>query len=110
MNLPFLICAAMTVVSAIVSLGFSVAAMRSESEEAHTLALYTSARSLALAVVSLATFLTGATAWLEAVASGMIIVQACDAMIGITIKDRLKTVGPAATALLNLAALVWLLS
>ncbi len=110
MSLPFLICATVTVVSAIVSLGFSVAAMRSASGAAHTLALYTSARSLALAVVSLATFLAGATAWLEAVASSMIIVQACDAAIGITINDRLKTVGPAATAFLNLAALIWLLS
>ncbi|WP_291421349.1 hypothetical protein [Devosia sp.] len=37
----------------------------------------------------------------------MIIVQAADAYIGTTTKDRLKTFGPALTALFNLAALVW---
>jgi hypothetical protein len=40
----------------------------------------------------------------------MIIVQAGDAGIGMIIKDRMKTFGPAGTALLNLAALIWLLS
>jgi hypothetical protein len=38
----------------------------------------------------------------------MIIVQACDTVIGLTIKDRMKTFGPAGIALLNLAALIWL--
>jgi hypothetical protein len=38
----------------------------------------------------------------------MIIVQVCDAVIGTTIKDRMKTFGPAGTALLNLVALIWL--
>jgi hypothetical protein len=39
----------------------------------------------------------------------MIIVQACDAVIGATIKDRMKTFGPAGTALLNLVAVIWLI-
>jgi len=110
MTLPFLICATVTAISAIVSLGFSIGAFRSGLAEARALALYTSARSLALAVVSVGAFVVGATAWLEAAACCMIIVQACDAAIGVIIKDRLKTFGPAATALLNVAALVWLLS
>jgi hypothetical protein len=38
----------------------------------------------------------------------MIIVQAFDAAIGLTIKDRMKTFGPAGTAVANLAALLWL--
>jgi hypothetical protein len=110
MTLPFIVCATVTAISAIVSLGFSIVAFRSGSGEARTLALYTSARSLALVIVSVVAFPVGATAWLEAVAWCMIVVQACDAAIGITIKDRLKTFGPAATALFNLAGLVWLLS
>lgn len=36
----------------------------------------------------------------------MTIVQAGDAVIGVRIRDRLKTVGPALTAAANLAALV----
>ncbi len=110
MTLRFIICATVTAISAIVSLGFSVDAFRSGSGEARTLALYASARSLALAIVSVVAFSVGATAWLEAVAWCMIIVQACDAAIGVTIKNRLKVFGPAATAILNLAALVWLFS
>jgi hypothetical protein len=39
----------------------------------------------------------------------MIIVQAGDAAIGARIRDRMKTLGPAGTAVLNLAAIVWLL-
>ena len=31
------------------------------------------------------------------------------AVVGVTIKDRLKTFGPALTALLNLGVLVWML-
>ncbi len=110
MTLPFLACATVTSISAIVSLGFSIAAVRSGPGRARTLALYASARSLALVAASVAAFPVGATAWLEAVACCMIIVQACDAAIGATIGDRLTTVGPAATAASNLAALVWLVS
>jgi hypothetical protein len=40
----------------------------------------------------------------------MIIVQVGDAAIGAVINDRMKTFGPAGTALLNLAAVIWLLS
>jgi hypothetical protein len=39
----------------------------------------------------------------------MIIVQACDAVIGTTIKDRMKTFGPAGTSLLNFVAVIWLI-
>lgn len=37
----------------------------------------------------------------------MIIVQALDALVGIKITDRLKTFGPAITAIINLLALIW---
>jgi hypothetical protein len=39
----------------------------------------------------------------------MIIVQAGDAIIGGLIRDRVKTLGPAGTAVVNLAAMIWLL-
>jgi hypothetical protein len=39
----------------------------------------------------------------------MIVVQAGDAVIGGTIKDPMKTYGPAGTALLNLVAVIWLI-
>jgi hypothetical protein len=39
----------------------------------------------------------------------MIIVQVRDAVIGTTIKDRMKTFGPAGTSLLNIVAVIWLI-
>ncbi len=74
------------------------------------MALYASARSLALVVASIVAFPIDEPAWLESVACCMIVVQACDAGIGVALADPLKTFGPAATALFNLAALGWLLS
>jgi hypothetical protein len=59
---------------------------------------------VALVVAGAVPFLTGSTQWLQAVALSMIIVQACDTVIGLTIKDRMKTFGPTGIALLNLAA------
>ena len=105
---PFILCALISAISALVSLGFSVAAERTATGPARTMALYACARSLALFVASVVPFLSGSVGWLLAVAWSMIIVQACDAMIGTTIKDRMKTFGPAGTALLNLVALIWL--
>ena len=110
MNIPFLFCALITAASAVISLGFSIAAVFNTTNEVRTMALYTCARSVALVIVSAVPFLTGSTPWLQAIACSMIIVQVCDAGIGVVIKDRMKTFGPAGTALANLAAVIWLLS
>jgi hypothetical protein len=110
MNTSFIFCALITAVSAVISLGFSIAATFNTANEVRNLALYTCARSLALVLASAVPFFTGSTSWLAAVACCMIIVQVCDAGIGVVIEDRMKTFGPAGTALLNLAALIWLLN
>ena len=109
MTLPFIVCASITAISAIISLGFSVAAARGASDTARTMALYACARSTALVIASAVPFFTGSTGWLQAIAWSMIIVQACDAVIGGTIKDPMKIYGPAGTALLNLVAVIWLI-
>jgi hypothetical protein len=109
MTVPFIFCASITAISAIISLGFSIAAVLASTAAARTMALYACARSTALTVASVVPFLTGSTEWLQAIAWSMIIVQACDAVIGTTIKDRMKTFGPAGTALLNLVAVIWLI-
>lgn len=109
MTVPFIVCASVTAISAIISLGYAVGSTLQTVGQARSLALYACARSIALALVSVTTILNGLTGWLQAIASAMIIVQACDAVIGVVIKDRMKTFGPAATAVANLAALVWLL-
>src|SRR3981081_1233297 len=110
MNIPFLFCALITAASAVISLGFSIAAVFNTTNEVRTMALYTCARSVALVIVSAVPFLTGSTPWLQAIACSMIIVEVFEAGIGLVIKDRMKTVGPAGTALVNLAAVILLLS
>jgi hypothetical protein len=110
MNVSFIFCALITAVSAVISLGFSIAATLNTANDVRNVALYTCARSVALMLASAVPFFTGSTAWLQAIACCMIIVQVCDAAIGVVIKDRMKTFGPAGTALLNLAALIWLLN
>src|ERR1700682_5073524 len=104
MTVPFIFCASITAISAIISFGFSIAAALRATGNARTMALYACARSVALVIASAVPFLTGSTGWLQAIAWSMIIVQACDAMIGTTIKDRMKIFGPAGPALLNLVA------
>ena len=110
MTTPFLVCATVTAVSAFVSLGFSIASVPGANGKIRTLALYTCARSIAFAIISVVPFATGWSLWLEAVAVGMIILQVLDACVGVAISDRMKTFGPAAIAVTNLAALVWLIS
>jgi len=110
MSMPFLICAAITAISAIISLGFSIASVPNTTGKTRTLAFYTCARSIAFAIISVCPFVNGSMRWLQAAAAGMILVQAFDAVIGVTIKDTMKTFGPAGTAIANLAALVWLMS
>jgi hypothetical protein len=107
--MPFIFCASITAVSAITSLGFSIAAALGATGMARTMALYACARSAALVIASAVPFLTGSTGWLQGIAWTMIIVQTGDAVIGATIKDRMKTFGPAGTALLNVVAAIWLI-
>ncbi len=106
MSSAFWLCAAITAVSAVVSLGYSVAAVRSPEGPGRTNALYAFSRSLALAVAAVVVLFARSEDWLKAVAVAMTIVQAGDAVIGVQIRDRLKTVGPGLTAAGNLAALV----
>ena len=109
MTLPFLFCASITAIAAVTSFGFSVTAALSATGTARTMALYACARSTALVIASAVPFVTGSTGWLQAIAWSMIIVQACDAVIGWTINDPMKTYGPAGTALLNIVAVIWLI-
>jgi hypothetical protein len=109
MTLPFIVCASITAISAIISLGFSMAAALGASDTARTMALYACARSTALVIASAVPFFTASTGWLQAIAWSMIIVQAGDAVIGGAIKDPMKTYGPAGTALVNLVAVIWLI-
>ena len=103
-------CAGITALSAFISLFFATQAVRTTRGLAQTNALYATARALPLAAVSLVPFFHHSRPWLIALAVIMTAVQTLDALIGVRIRDRKETWGPASTAALNLAALVWLIS
>src|SRR3979409_1496519 len=63
MTLPFIVCASVTAISAIISLGFSIAAALGATDTARTIALYACARSTALMIGSAVPFLTGSNGW-----------------------------------------------
>lgn len=109
MPAAFWICAAITLISALVSLGYSIAALVDADPAHRSSPRYASARSLALASVAVVALFAHSQSYLAAVALTMVIVQATDAVVGWLDRDRLKTVGPALTAAANAAALVWLL-
>lgn len=111
MSVAFWSCGSVTSVSALVSLGYSIAALRAASTDGHAgrvPAMYAFARSLALATTAVAATFGQSSAALQAVALAMVLVQTGDAVIGVFTHDRLKTSGPATTALVNGAALIWL--
>jgi hypothetical protein len=72
--------------------------------------MYALSRSVALAGVSLVPLISQTRSSLLTIALAMVIVQALDAVVGGTIRDRMKTLGPASLGVLNLVALVWFLA
>jgi hypothetical protein len=109
MSVGFWVCAVVTLVSAGVSFGFSVAGLRGSAGKVRTVGLYACARSIALLAVAVVALFAGSVPFIAAVALAMVLVQGADAAIGLTIRDWTKTVGPAVIALINLGSLIWLL-
>lgn len=109
MSIAVWVCAVVTAISAIVSFGYSAAGLRGADRATHSGSLYAFSRSLALLVAAIVALFTGSVPFVAAVAIAMVTVQAGDAVVGVLIRDRFKTVGPAATAVVNLAVLIWML-
>lgn len=110
MQIEFWVCALITAVSAGVSFSYALSGWREAGPAGRTASMYAFSRSLALLVVALAALPARSTPFLAAIALAMIVVQAADAVGGSVEKDRLKTLGPAATAAANAAALAWVFS
>lgn len=110
MSAAYWICAVVTVISALVSAGYAVAGLSSAPVDGRVASMYALARSAALVVVAVAGLFVASTGFVVAAAVAMIVVQGLDAVIGVRISNRIKTIGPALTALANLAALLWLLT
>lgn len=110
MHLSYWICAGVTAASAFVSLGFAIGTLTASAQSGAVASRYAFVRSLALALVATASLFAMSVPFLVAVGVAMTVVQAGDAAIGGGIRDRVKTIGPAITALINLAALIWVLA
>ena len=109
MSLAFFVCVVVTLVSAVVSLGFSLVAVWSSEGTERDVALYATVRSFAFLVQALVPWLSGSVSWLLAAGWGMTIVQGLDAGIGRRMKDSIRTYGPAAIGVVNMVAVVWLM-
>ena len=104
-------CGTVTVINALTSAGFSLAGlwstMRVDGGQARTFAMYATARSVPLALITLWVVLRRRASWLAPIALVMAIVQACDAVVGLTQHDVGKAVGPVVFAAATIAAAAW---
>ena len=101
-------CAAITGVSALVSAGFSLAAVFARSPW-ETTALYAASRSIAVPLAILASIALRSTPAIAALAFVMGLIQLFDGAIGIYAHDASKTYGPFVLALLTFITLARLL-
>ncbi|MCH5462784.1 hypothetical protein HC026_11705 [Lactobacillus sp. LC28-10] len=101
-------CAIFTLISAVVSAGFSTEAYfnaRALSKDALTTAKYAASRSAALVIVAVGLIIWPLKPYLVALATVMIFVQLFDGLIGIKV-SLFKTLGPLLTALVNVILLL----
>ena len=108
MTKPFWICASITLVSALVSAGFSIAGLLGPTSS-DSFAHYAASRSIALLIAVLCCVGVRSSAAIAALAVVMSLVQGFDGIIGARAHDPAKTYGPFVFALANVVALGWLL-
>jgi hypothetical protein len=104
----FWTCAIITMISALVSAGFSIAGLFGPSH-GDVFERYAASRSIALPIAVLCCIGFRSRESIAALAFVMTLVQGFDGLIGVLAHDPAKTYGPFVFALVNFAALVWLL-
>jgi hypothetical protein len=107
-SLAFWTCAIITTISALVSAGFSVLGLSGPSG-GDIFVRYAASRSIALLIAVLCCIGFRSREAIAALALVMSLVQGLDGLIGVLVHDPAKTYGPFVFALVNFAALVWLL-
>jgi hypothetical protein len=107
-SLAFWTCAIITTISALVSAGFSIVALFGPSG-GDMFERYAASRSIALFIAVLCCIGFRSREAIAALALVMSLVQGFDGLIGFLAHDPTKTYGPFVFALVNFAALVWLL-
>lgn len=101
--------AAITLLSALLGLAYSLWAVARGPATAKTAVLYTFARSLALVALAAGAFFAGSVGFLAAVTGAMLLVQAVDGCVGLWGKSLPRAAGPFLMALLHGACLLALL-
>jgi len=104
MSRRFWFCAGMTLLSAAISAGFSVAGLISDGADRY--AQYAASRSVALLIAALVVVALRARTPTLVLAGCMILVQFFDGCIGLLAHDPGKTIGPFVVAAVNAAAAV----
>jgi hypothetical protein len=107
-SLAFWTCAIITTISAVVSAGFSVVGLFGPSG-GDIFERYATSRSIALLIAALYCIGFPSREAIAALAVVMSLVQGFDGLIDVLAHDPAKTYGPFVFAVVNFAALVWLL-
>ena len=107
-NLAYGSCVIVTTMSALVSAGFSVVGLFGPSG-GDVFERYAASRSIALLIAVLCCLALRSRVAIAALALVMTLVQGFDGVIGVFAHDPAKTYGPFVFAVVNFAALVWLL-
>ena len=100
------LCAGFTLLSAIVSMTFSLLSLRMGS--GHEYALYAASRSVALPLVVLYAMARRSRGGIAALAVAITLIQLLDGFIGFHLHDPSRTYGPLAFAVINFALLLWM--
>src|ERR1700730_12050680 len=108
MTKRFWSCALMTLLSAVVSAGFSVAGLLGPGRD-DSFAWYAASRSLALLLTVLIAMGIRSRMAIAFLGIAMTVVQGFDGVIGALAHDPSKTYGPFAFAVLNALVVGWLL-
>lgn len=104
--MKYYLCAYITLISSILGIGFSIGAIAKETGKNKENALYMLARSIALMVIAVIPVCMEVKNILILITAAMLIVQIIDGLIGIYIKDKMRTGGPFVMALFHAISLL----
>jgi len=105
--MSYYLTACITSLSAFLGLAFSIYAIKNSENKEKTNALYMFARCVAIVFISIIPFFQRSDVLLLIITSLMLIIQVIDCIVGIYIKNRMRTVGPSIMAVLH-AVCLWI--
>lgn len=104
--MEYYICAFVTLISAVLGDVFSVRTILNVKEIDREIVLYMFARCITLTFIAVTPILKEDVNLLVIITMGMFIVQVIDGFIGVSIKNRLRTLGPFVMAICHIMCLL----